>query len=571
MRQVGQSGELSTVLRQSAGAFIGVAGISALANLLTLTGSFFMLEVYDRVIPSRSIPTLIGLCVLALVLYAAQSTLEALRARTLARIGAVLDAEIGPRVFSLSVQAPLRGAKPDQAGQPLRDLEQVRAFLAGSGPAALFDLPWLPVYVVVCFLFHPLIGVAAIGGAMLLTSLTLAAELATRSPARSATAHAGRRLALSEATRRNAETVAALGLESRLSRRWAAVNRDHAHAQQRASDIAGGLGAVSKACRMALQSGVLALGAYLVINNQASGGIIIAASILVARALAPAELAIANWRVFVAARQSWRRLAEALERHPPARVPLALPEAKLSLSVEGVHVVPPGASRATVHDVSFQLRAGQGMGVIGPSAAGKSSLVRALVRIWTPLHGRVRLDGADLGQWAPEHLGAQIGYLPQETELFAGTIAENISRFLPGAPAEAIVEAAQAAGAHDLILNLPQGYDTMLGESGAGLSAGQRQRIGLARALYGDPFLVVLDEPNANLDAEGENALTQAILRVRGRGGICVVVAHRPSALAAVDHVLMMHEGRVQAFGTKDEVLKRVLRPAPAPVLRESA
>ena len=571
MRQVGQSGELATVLRQSAGAFIGVAGISALANLLTLTGSFFMLEVYDRVIPSRSIPTLIGLCVLALVLYAAQSTLEALRARTLARIGAALDAEIGPRVFSLSVQAPLRGAKPDQAGQPLRDLEQVRAFLAGSGPAALFDLPWLPVYVVVCFLFHPLIGVAAIGGAVLLTSLTLAAELATRAPARSATAHAGRRLALSEATRRNAETVAALGLESRMCRRWAAVNRDHAQAQQRASDIAGGLGAVSKACRMALQSGVLALGAYLVINNQASGGIIIAASILVARALAPAELAIANWRVFVAARQSWRRLAVALERHPPARVPLALPEAKLSLSVEGVHVVPPGASRATVHDVSFQLRAGQGVGVIGPSAAGKSSLVRALVRIWTPLHGRVRLDGADLGQWSPEHLGAQIGYLPQETELFAGTIAENISRFLPGAPAEAVVAAAQAAGAHDLILNLPQGYDTMLGESGAGLSAGQRQRIGLARALYGDPFLVVLDEPNANLDAEGENALTQAILRVRGRGGICVVVAHRPSALAAVDHVLMMHEGRVQAFGTKDEVLKRVLRPAPAPVLQESA
>ncbi|WP_267361206.1 MULTISPECIES: type I secretion system permease/ATPase [unclassified Methylobacterium] len=571
MRQVGQSGELATVLRRSAGAFIGVAGISALANLLTLTGSFFMLEVYDRVIPSRSIPTLIGLCVLALVLYAAQSTLEALRARTLARIGAALDAEIGPRVFSLSVQAPLRGAKPDQAGQPLRDLEQVRAFLAGSGPAALFDLPWLPVYVMVCFLFHPLIGVAAIGGAVLLTSLTLAAELATRAPARSATAHAGRRLALSEATRRNAETVAALGLESRMCRRWAAVNRDHAQAQQRASDIAGGLGAVSKACRMALQSGVLALGAYLVINNQASGGIIIAASILVALALAPAELAIANWRVFVAARQSWRRLAVALERHPPARVPLALPEAKLSLSVEGVHVVPPGASRATVHDVSFQLRAGQGVGVIGPSAAGKSSLVRALVRIWTPLHGRVRLDGADLGQWAPEHLGAQIGYLPQETELFAGTIAENISRFLPGAPAEAVVAAAQAAGAHDLILNLPQGYDTMLGESGAGLSAGQRQRIGLARALYGDPFLVVLDEPNANLDAEGENALTQAILRVRGRGGICVVVAHRPSALAAVDHVLMMHEGRVQAFGTKDEVLKRVLRPAPAPVLRESA
>ncbi len=518
---------------------------------------------------------------LALILFAAQSALEALRARTLTRIGAALDAEIGPRIFSLSVRAPLRGAKPDQAGQPLRDLEQLRAFLAGSGPAALFDLPWLPVYVAVCFLFHPLIGAAAIGGAVLLASLTLAAELATRAPARSATAHAGRRLALSEATRRNAETVAALGLEGRLGRRWAAVSRDHAHAQQRASDLASGLGAVSKACRMALQSGVLALGAYLVINNQASGGIIIAASILVARALAPAELAIANWRGFVTARQSWQRLAEALERHPADATPLTLPNASASLSVEALHVVPPGAGRATVHDASFQLRAGQALGVIGPSAAGKSTLVRALVRIWAPAHGRVRLDGADLGQWAPEHLGAQIGYLPQETELFAGTIAENIGRFAPDAKAEAIVAAARAAGAHDLILNLPRGYDTVLGEGGAGLSAGQRQRIGLARALYGEPFLVVLDEPNANLDAEGEHALTQAILGVRGRGGICVVVAHRPSALAAVDHVLMMHEGRVQAFGPKDEVLKRVLRPAPAPVpvpapvpapaLRESA
>ena len=488
MRQNAEPSELSAALRRSSGALVGVAGISALVNVLMLTGSVFMLEVYDRVIPSRSIPTLVGLCLLALTLYVAQSALEALRSRILARIGAALDAEVGPRVFSLSVQAPLRGAKPELAGQPLRDLDQLRAFLAGSGPAALFDLPWLPVYVALCFLFHPLIGAAAVGGTLVLVALTLAADLATRFPTRDAASHAGRRLALAEGARRNAETVAALGLEARLCRRWAAVNQDHTSAQQRASDITGGLGAVSKACRMALQSGVLALGAWLVINNQASGGIIIAASILVARALAPAELAIANWRGFVAARQSWRRLVEALERHPTTTAPLALPAAVACLSVEALHVVPPGMSQATVHEVSFQLRAGQALGVIGPSAAGKSSLVRALVRIWAPARGQVRLDGADLSQWAPEPLGAQIGYLPQEAELFAGTIAENIGRFEPDAKAEAIVAAARAAGAHELILNLPSGYSTVLGEAGAGLSAGQRQRIGLARALYGDPF-----------------------------------------------------------------------------------
>lgn len=564
MYQVRRSDELLTALRRSTGAFAGVAGMSALVNVLTLTGSVFMLEVYDRVIPSRSVPTLVGLCVLALTLFIVQGALEALRARTLARIGAALEAELGPRVFSLSVQAPLRGAKPEEAGQPLRDLDQLRAFLYGSGPAALFDLPWLPVYVALCFLFHPLIGVAALVGAALLVGLTLATEFATHAPTRAAAAEAGRRLAVSESARRNAETVAALGLEARLCRRWAAANHDHTRAQQRTADLAGGLGAVSKACRMALQSGVLALGAWLVINNQASGGIIIAASILVARALAPAELAIAHWRSFVAARQSWRRLDEALSRHPAAAAPLALPPARTSLSVEALSVMVPGTKRVAVHDASFQLQAGQAVGVIGPSASGKSSLVRALVQIWAPARGRIRLDGADLAQWSSERLGEQIGYLPQEAELFAGTIAQNIGRFDPQATAEAVVAAAQAAGAHELILNLEQGYDTVLGEAGAGLSAGQRQRIGLARALYGDPFLVVLDEPNANLDAPGENALTQAILGVRARGGICVVVAHRPSALAAVGHVLMMNEGRVQAFGPKDEVLRRVLRPAPA-------
>jgi PrtD family type I secretion system ABC transporter len=557
-------GELRGALWRSSRAFLAVAGMSALLNLLTLTGSFFMLEVYDRVIPSRSVPTLIGLCVLALTLFTAQGALEALRARILVRIGAALDADVSARVFSLSVQAPLLGARPEEAGQPLRDLDQIRAFLSGSGPAALFDLPWMPTYVALCFLFHPLIGTAAIGGAILLVGLTLLTDLTTRGPTQAAAAHAARRQTVSEAARRNAEVIAAMGLQEVLRQRWQAAHHNWTDAQQQSADVASGFGAVSKTCRMALQSGVLALGAWLVINNQASGGIIIAASILVARALAPAELVIANWKGFVAARQSWARLSLALDRVPAAAKPLALPVPRATLSVEAVTLVPPGTQRQVVQDASFRLAAGQALGVIGSSASGKSSLVRALVRVWTPARGRVQLDGAALDQWSAAGLGPHIGYLPQETELFAGTVAENIARFQDDASAEAVVAAAEAAGAHEMILRLPQGYNTPLGDGGTGLSAGQRQRVGLARALYGNPFLVVLDEPNANLDAQGEAALTRAIHGVRLRGGICVVVAHRPSALAAVDLVLVMVEGRVQAFGPKEDVLKHVLRPVPA-------
>ena len=345
------------------------------------------------------------------------------------------------------------------------------------------------------------------------------------------------------------------------------ANRDYMDAQQRAADVAGGLGAVSKVFRMALQSGVLALGAWLVIQGQATAGIIIASSILVSRALAPAELAIANWKGFVQARQSWTRLSDLLARIPHEPTRHALPAPTRTLSVEAVAIAPPGAQRVVVSEVSFALSAGQGLGVIGPSASGKSSLVRALIGVWPPVRGKVRLDGAALDQWDPAELGPHLGYLPQEAELFAGTIGENIARFDPEAAPEAVIAAAHAAGIHEMVLRLPEGYDTRVGEGGAGLSSGQRQRVGLARALYRDPFLVILDEPNANLDAEGENALTRAILGVRARGGICIVVAHRPSALAAVDLVLMMAEGRAQAFGPKDEVLKRVLRVAPDPAV----
>ncbi|WP_246691744.1 type I secretion system permease/ATPase [Methylobacterium sp. WL12] len=525
------------------------------------------MEVYDRVIPSRSVPTLIGLMALALALYAFQGALEAIRSRILARIGAALDEALSERVFDVVVRAPLKAALPGDGLLPLRDLDQIRAFLSGTGPSAFFDLPWLPIYLCVCFLFHPLIGVAALGGAGFLAAVTWLTDRATRRPAQAATGHGQRRNGLAEAGRRNAEVLAALGMQGRFRTRWALANRDYMDAQQRAADMAGGLGAVSKVFRMALQSGVLALGAWLVIQGQATAGIIIASSILVSRALAPAELAIANWKGFVQARQSWARLSDLLARIPHEPTRHALPAPTRTLSVEAVAIAPPGVQREVVSEVSFALSAGQGLGVIGPSASGKSSLVRALIGVWPPARGKVRLDGAALDQWDPAELGPHLGYLPQEAELFAGTIGENIARFDPDAAPEAVIAAAHAAGIHEMVLRLPEGYDTRVGEGGAGLSSGQRQRVGLARALYRDPFLVILDEPNANLDAEGENALTRAILGVRARGGICIVVAHRPSALAALDLVLMMAEGRAQAFGTKDEVFKRVLRVAPDPAV----
>ena len=558
--------EIAAALRQCKTAFVGVAVMSGLVNILYLTGSFFMLEVYDRVIPSRSVPTLIGLAALALALYAFQGVLEAIRGRILARIGASLDESLSGRVFDLVVRAPLKGVTQGDGLLPLRDLDQIRAFLSGSGPSAFFDLPWMPFYLAICFLFHPLIGVAALVGMGILIALTFLTDRASKGPTRDATGHGMRRNGLAEAGRRNAEVLAAMGMQERLAARWAGANRDYMNAHQAVADAGSGFGAGSKVFRMALQSGVLALGAWLVIHNEASAGVIIASSILVSRALAPAELTIANWKGFVAARQSWFRLSELLARMPQAERPHALPAPSETITVEGASVAPPGTPRLVVQDVSFGLRAGQGLGIIGPSASGKSSLVRALVGVWPPVRGKVRFDGAALDQWTSGDLGPHIGFLPQEVELFAGSVAENIARFEPDAPAEAIIAAAKAAGVHELILRLPEGYDTRIGEGGTGLSAGQRQRVGLARALYREPFLVVLDEPNANLDSEGENALTQAILGVRQRGGICVVVAHRPSALAALDLILMMADGRAQAFGPKDEILKRVLRPAPTPV-----
>jgi ATP-binding cassette subfamily C protein len=547
-------------------AFGGVGLMTGVINILALTGSFFMLQVYDRVIPSKSLPTLVGLMLVAGTMFAFQGVLELIRSRLMVRLGAALDGQMSGQVYSALMRLPLRTKMNGDGLQPLRDLDQIRSFLSSAGPTALFDLPWMPLYIGICFLFHFWIGVTALAGAFILFALTLLAEMLTKEPTKVAGQLAQGRQSLAEATRRNNEALQSMGFGARMGERWATINSDYLASHAKASDVAGTLGTVSRILRLVLQSGILAIGAYLVVLGQATGGIMIAASIMMSRALAPIELAIAHWKGFVSARQSWSRLKQLLALLPETPVSVELKAPQRLLAVENVTMVPPGDRKLVVQDVTFNLEKGAGLGVIGPSASGKSSLARAIAGVWVPARGTVRLDGATLDQWTPEELGPHIGYLPQDVQLFDGTIAENISRFEPDAPSEKILKAAAAAGVHDLIVRLPEGYDTRIGESGAGLSAGQRQRVALARALYGDPFLVVLDEPNSNLDAEGEEALMGAIQGVRSRGGIAVVVAHRPSALASLDQVLVMAGGRAQAFGPKNEVLGKVMRPGPVQV-----
>ena len=454
--------------------------------------------------------------------------------------------------------------------QPVRDLDQIRGFLSGLGPTALFDMPFMPVFFAGCFLLHPWLGGLALVGGIVIVGFTLLTEARSRGPIKDMTQSANERHAVAEVSRRNAEAVRALGMRQVLGRRYAAANIRHVADGLRASNAAAGIGAAAKVFRMVLQSAGLGLGAYLVIQGQLSGGAMIATSILMSRALAPIEIAVANWKGFIAARQSYHRLQQTLALVPPRPERLALPAPRASVSVQDLVVGAPGGTQPIVLGASLQLQAGQGLGLIGPSASGKSSLARALVGVWPSLRGEVRLDGATLDQWEPDDLGRHIGYLPQDVELFEGTVAENIARFRPEASAESVIAAARAAGAHEMILQLPNGYDTRIGESGTALSGGQRQRVALARALYGDPFLVVLDEPNASLDGAGDDALNQAILGVRERGGVVVVITHRPAALGHVDVVGIMEAGRIKSIGPRDEVLKTVMRrpvaaAAPAP------
>ena len=551
-------------LRKRSGMLVGVAVFSGVINLLALTGAIYMLQVYDRVIPSRSIPTLIGLTILLVLLFVANGALDLVRSRIMSRVGLGVDEALRDDVFSAMQTVSLQSRGEGDGLQPVRDLDRVRSFLSGMGPAALFDLPWIPIYLVLIFMLHPSMGWFAVGGALLLVAVTIATEMLSKAPSLRSAQSGSARLAVAGLSARNAEVSRAMGMGPNLLGRWRDLTDRHLDDQIKASDAVGGMGVTSKALRLLLQSGILGLGAYLVVIGEVSAGVIIAGSIVMSRALAPIETVIQHWRGFVDARHASYRLGNLLKAVPDENRSLTeLPAPARSLSVEAISVAPPGQKKPTIENVTFALEAGDALGIIGPSGSGKSTLARALVGVWRPPvgAGAIRLDGASLDQWTPARLGRHIGYLPQDIQLFEGTVSENIARLDPEATDEAIVAAAKAAGAHELIVGLRDGYQTRIGENGGGLSAGQRQRIAFARALYGNPFMLVLDEPNSNLDAAGDAALSGAIKAVRERGGIVIVIAHRPSALANVDKVMAMADGKVQVLGPKEEVLRKVLAP----------
>ena len=556
---------LAAALADCRRAFWGVALFSAIVNLLMLAGPIYMLQVYDRVLASRNVPTLIALTVFLVGAYAFQGILDLIRSRIVVRGAALLDQRLGDTVHRSVIALGVRGGSAAQAHQPIRDLDQIRAFLTGTGPIAIVDLPWMPFFLAICFLIHPWIGILSLVGAIILIAITIQTERASRGLAKAVNESGGMRTAMAEAGRRNVASVMSMGMIGALAARWAKVNDRHVDAVGRSSDVVNSYGSITKVLRMLMQSAILGLGAYLVIKQEMSAGAMIAASIMMGRALAPIEVAIANWRGFVAARDSIRRLSETLAKMPAERGLTNLPKPNGSLSVEGVTVAAPGGKTAILTNVQFRLAAGEVLGVIGPNGSGKSSLSRVLLGIWPAARGSVRLDNAALEQWDPDALGRHLGYMSQMVELFPGTVAENIARMAPEPDSAAVLRAAQAAGAHDMILRLPNGYDTVIGDGGEGLSIGQQQRIAIARALYGDPFLVLLDEPSASLDGEGEAALQQAIKQLKLRRAIVVVVVHRRSALALCDKVLVLLNGQQRDFGPRDEVLRRMSAPVPAP------
>jgi len=554
--------EVRQALSRSKGGFAGIGLFSCVINLLMLTGPLFMLQVYDRVLTSRSIPTLVALTVLVAALYGFLGILELIRSRILMRIGHKLDADLNPRVFSIWItQGIVRslGART----QPINDLQALRQFLSGPGPATLFDTPWVPVYLAIIFLMHPILGLVALGGAVIVFILALINEFRSRAPMEDANRANVAAANFATLGHRNAEAVTAMGMERHVRGKWLEFHDAASAAQRLAGDRSGAMTATSKTFRLFLQSVILAAGAALAVQQVVTPGVMIAASIIMGRALAPIDQAIGQWRGFVAARQAYGRLNLLLGGVPQQSERMALPEASGRLDVQGVSATPPGGERSVVEGLQFSLAPGQALGVIGPSASGKTTLARLLTGVWIPTRGTVRLDGATLDQWDREALGRQIGYLPQDVELFDGTVKENIARFDLEATDEDVILAAQRAGVHDLILKLADGYETVVGDAGAVLSGGQRQRVALARALYGDPALVVLDEPNASLDADGDAALTETIMGLRQRGKTTIVMAHRPSAISAVDTLLVLSDGRQVSFGPKDAVLREVTQVAP--------
>ncbi|MCX8503849.1 MAG: type I secretion system permease/ATPase [Beijerinckiaceae bacterium] len=535
----------------------GIAIVSGFINLLYLTGPLFMLQVYDRVLASHSVPTLIALSVGGLFLYCIQGVLDYIRGLVVSRAGTDFHESLSSRLFQVIAALPMTAARGAVDGmQAMRDLDAVRAFISGSGPAAFLDLPWMPVYLLLIYLLNPLLAYVTVIGAVFLALLTIGADAVTVRLNSEAAQANSRRSLLAEAGHRNAEIVKAMGIGKRLGAAFSDANAAYLSNQQAMTDKSNGLSTLTRIFRLIMQSGILAMGAYSVLRGDMSAGVIIAASITSTRALAPLEGVIAHWKGFVAARKGIERLEFFFSRVPVHAKTMALPAPKHHLSVSGLYVGPPGIDAAILKNISLDVEAGQALGVIGASAAGKSTLARAIAGVWTPLAGDIRLDGARLEQWDDEECGRFTGYLPQDVELFEGTIAQNIARFDPDATPQMIIDAATTANVHMMIIGMDKGYETVIGENGAILSAGQRQRIGLARALYGNPFLVVLDEPNSNLDADGEAALSAAILSIKQRGCIVVLIAHRSSAIANVDLIAVIETGKLRAFGPKDDILR---------------
>jgi ATP-binding cassette subfamily C exporter for protease/lipase len=551
-----QGNELKRALGAFRGVFYGVGGFSLAINLLLLAPALYMLQIYDRVLASRNEVTLYMLTLIVVGLLALEAGLELVRSKVLVKAGAALDLQLGPRVFDASFAQYLRqgGASPEKA---LGELAQLRQFLTGRGLFAFFDAPWTPIYLFVIWLLNPWLGLFALVAAGALFVLAWVNERATGPVLEQAARTAQSANAYAAANLRNAEVVHAMGMLPSLRRRWLERQGGFLAQQALASERAATIGATTRFFRTALQSGILGAGAFLVLDNQLTAGGMIAASILLGRALAPVDLAIAMWRGFVSARGAYRRLGELLASHPQRAAGTALPRPEGAVTVENLVLGAPGSKEPILKSVNLRVPAGTVVAITGPSASGKSTLARALVGIWAPMNGAVRLDAVDVAGWDREELGPWVGYLPQDVELFDGTIAENIARF-GEAHAERVVAAARKAGVHEMILRLPHGYDTRIGEGGLVLSGGQRQRIALARALYGEPTLVVLDEPNASLDDAGDAALVAALTELKQDKRTVFVVTHRVNVLSAVDSVVVLLEGRVRAYGPRDNVVRRV-------------
>ncbi|MBL4806380.1 MAG: type I secretion system permease/ATPase [Rhodobacteraceae bacterium] len=548
--------EMSALLRKWWSSILSIGLFSVFVNLLMLTGPLFMLQIYDRVLGSRSVETLVALVVLVAILYAIMGVLDYARGRIAARLGASFQDNLDGRVFDILMRRAVSADERSRPATGLQDLDAIQRLLSSPALFAFFDLPWTPVFLAAIFIFHPLLGILAVCGGGLLIIITLLNQRLTRRPVGLAARASAKADITAESLRAQAEVIRGLGMHDQALNRWGESRSAALDAQILASDRTGVFTTLSKTLRLFLQSAMLALGAWLVLRNEMTAGAMIAGSIMLGRALAPIEQAIAQWPLVLRARQGQQSIALLLGASAPEPTRTKLPKPKAYVELSQVTVLPPGEKVATLRMVSFRVEPGQALGVIGESASGKSTLARVLTGIWPPISGKARLDGAALEQYGQTTLGNYIGYLPQDVTLFNGSIAENIARLDPNPDPEKVVLAAKKADAHDMILKLPDGYDTQISSGGGRLSGGQKQRIGLARAMYGDPVLLVLDEPNSNLDSHGGEALNAAIRAIKAEGGVVIIMAHRPSGIAECDLVLVLDGGMVKAFGPRDEVLK---------------